>query len=139
MQLIFPDGGLIYMLQRLAGNTSDATDGLRWLVFTNNVTPGRATVLADLTIDDVNFPDFQLDSTDLSTTGVASDVGSIQGAVINFVNGSGGALNVYGYAVLDPSSTLLIAAARLDTAPTSVAAGASLPALPILYSRSYLP
>lgn len=139
MQLVFPDEGLVYTLQRIAGNTADAVDGLVWVVYVNDVTPGRATVLADLTLDDTNFPDFEKDSTDLATTSVSSDVGAIQGSVINFVNGSSGPIDVYGYAITDHAGTMLIAAARLDTAPTSVPAAGVLPVLPIIYSRSFLP
>lgn len=139
MNLIFCDEGLKTGLQRLAGSSAIGDSGLWWKVFTNDVTPARDTVLADLTIDDTNFPAFELAAADLSTASLISDTQYIQGAVVNFTNGSGGALDVYGYAILDPSQTYVIAAARLDTAPTSVPAGGSLPVLPVLISRSQLP
>jgi hypothetical protein len=59
--------------------------------------------------------------------------------VQNFTNGSGSTQSVYGYAVIDPSNTFLVACARFDSAPISIAAGDAMPVLPILQSRSQLP
>ena len=139
MDLIFADEGLEFVLQRIVGSPSIGTGGLWWKVFTNNVTPGRSTVLSDLTIDGTDFPTFQLDDTDLTTATLTSDTQYLQGSVINFTNGSGSPINVYGYAILDETATHVVAAARLDGAPIAVAAAASLPVLPVLINRSQLP
>lgn len=139
MDLIFVDEGLKTGLQRIVGSAAIGAGGLLWQVFTNNVTPSRTTVKADLTLDTTNFPSFTLDATNLTVSTLSSDTQYLQGAIINFTNSSGGSLNVYGYAILDPTGTYVIAAARLDSAPVAVAAAASLPVLPVLISRSQLP
>jgi len=139
MLLVFPDEGLLYVLNRIAGNYTDSADGLYWCIYTNDETPDRTTVLADLTIDSADFAPVQIDSTGLPTQGIASDVGSIQGPAINFTNGGGSSVNCYGYAVLDSTQSFLVAAARFDSAPISVASGGALPVIPILQSRSQEP
>jgi len=139
MDLIFCDESLILGLQRMAGAEPNAADGNYWGLYTNDETPDRTTVLADLDVDITNFALVQKDQTDLTTTAISSDTASIQGPVITFTNTGGSPVDVYGYAILDSTQATLVAAARLDVAPTTVAAGGTLQVIPIYLSRSLLP
>jgi hypothetical protein len=139
MDMIFPDEGLIFTLQRVAGNGPSSTTGNYWGLYTNNITPGRSSVKATFTIDTTNFSLVQKKQDDLTLQTVVADIASIQGASLTFTNGGGSSVNVYGYVILDPSQTFVVAAVRLDSAPVAVAAGATLAVVPIYQSRSQLP
>lgn len=112
MQQIYPDASLVPILQRfLAGD-------LHYHLFSNNVTPGNASVLGDFTEAVYGtYAPITVIAADFTLTGVAGHVGGATAAAIAFLNDSGGDLGMYGYYVTDTSNTILIAAARFDSAP----------------------
>jgi len=133
MNQVYPDAGLIAALERIA------TPSVHVHLFENNVTPDRDTVLGDLTecswagyaVVDVPVADFILQ-------GVVAHVGGIQALPVAFTNGSGGAVDVYGYFITDETDTYLLAVARDPAAPVSVAIAASYLVVPILGGYSSL-
>ncbi len=135
MHQIYPNQGLLYALHQLAGA---ATGNLVWHLFTNNIIPALTNVLADFALDDADFPPITVSDVDFTFEQVFTNIGSIQAPNIIFTNGAGGALNVYGYVITDPSSTLLFAAARFDSAPLLVAGGHTVVVTPILGDLSDL-
>jgi hypothetical protein len=67
---------------------------------------------------------------DYTINGVAANAGYAIAAPITFTNSSGGTVNPYGYYVTDTGSTLLLAIARFDGAPTPILASGSLNVIP---------
>lgn len=126
MDQIYPDEGLIEQLEKILA------DGVEYFLFTNNVTPGKGTVLADLTPAGwTGSTAITLDTSDFATTGVTSHAGVALGAPISWTNGSGGDQTCYGYGVRNIAGTKLWAAARFDSAPITKADGESFTVVPI--------
>jgi len=126
VNLIFPDEGLVTQLGRIL-----VLDVLYHL-FTNNVTPDRDTVLADLTDATwTGYAPITQTFTDYTITGVAGHAGYAIAAPISFSNGSGSPVTTYGYYVTDSGETVLLAAARFDGAPLTIAAAGTLPVVPV--------
>jgi hypothetical protein len=126
---IYAEQGLVRMLTRIA-NAAGA--GLYWQLFSSNTTPTRDSVFADFAFWNTSYGRIQVAVASFTLTQVAAHVGSIQAPNIVFTNTSGGNLNVYGYCIVDPTSSELIAAARQDSAPTVVANNGTFTVTPIL-------
>lgn len=133
MHQIYPDAGLDGFLLRMLDPS------LKYHLFSNNVTPDRATVLGDLTeiSGGVTSP-ITVALASFSLSGIANHVASRLAAPIAFVNGSGSPANAYGYYVTDAASAILFACARFDSAPVSKADGDSWQVTPIIGDFSSL-
>lgn len=133
MNQIYPDVGLVPMLQEITGFDK------YYRLFTNNVTPSRTTVVADLTEAAwTGYAAQILTSGNWTLFGVAGHVGTIQAAPQAFLNSSGAPVNAYGYFVTDSTGTILFAAARFDSAPITKADGDYFTVLPIFGDLSVL-
>lgn len=109
---VYPDAGLVELLLRL----TDANVVYR--LFANNVTPDRSTTLGSFT--ECSFSGYAavtLTRSDFSLTGVVAHVGGIQALPVAFLNSSGTNQSAYGYYVTDSGNTILLKAARFDSAP----------------------
>lgn len=125
MDLLFPDNGLPYQLQAIL------TAGVKYNLFTNNYVPTLSTVLADLTVAAWSgYAAVSQSWSDYSINGVAGHSGFAIAPPISFLNSSGGSVNAYGYYVTDSTGAYLLAVARFDSAPVSIAPSASLNVLP---------
>lgn len=130
MTTVYPDGSLVGILLRIV---NAGVGGVTFRLYTNDVTPGSATVLGDFT--EAAFTGYAaqtLDETDFVITSVSGGIGSIVANIINFLNSSGGTQQIYGYYVTDSGNTKLISATRFDSAPVNLANGSSQPVLPTL-------
>ena len=129
MRQIYPDEGLLYWLQQMI------VTSIKVHIFTNNLTPDRDTVLADMTEGSwTGYPTggVQVNAADFTLQSVAGHVGSVLAAPVSFPNGSGGSVSGYGYYVTDSTVTKLLAVARFDSAPEVVDDGDSFLVIPII-------
>ena len=136
MKLVFADETLIEQLVAIATGSGG---GLYWRLFENDVVPSADMVKADYTLSDDAWGEIQVAPGDFDIQQVSAGQGSIQALNIVFQNGSGGPLNFYGYVILNAAKTKVIAAARFDDAPISLADFGKLPVVPILGAQSYYP
>ncbi len=98
----------------------------KFRLFTNNVTPGTASVIGDFT--EATFAGYAAIAANTITWAAASLVGHVAqstGSNLVFNNTSGGAVNVYGVYVTNSSGSILYFAERDLAAPVSVANGGS--------------
>lgn len=135
MHQIYPDDGLTYSLKRIA-NASGS--GLYWRLFSSNTTPSLADVLATYTLVSTSWGRIQVALASFTLEQVFTHIGNIQAPNIVFTNTSGSTVNVYGYCIIDPSETYLVAAARFDAAPQVVLAGQTVVVTPTLGDYSSL-
>lgn len=131
MHQIHPDSTLVPMLQRIVSN------GIVYGLYTNNVTPSLATVLGDLTemASTAGYARVTVTGASYSITGVISNKALVQGSPISFVLTATGS-SIYGYFMLDGTTGNLVGVARFDTAPISLAGGATITVLPVLGDSS---
>jgi len=139
MNVVYPNAGLVYLLQRLAGGLPDSADGLTWFLYGNDYEPVRTSVLTDFDLLDSEFGNHTYDYSDLVVTGVSANVGIILRNEALWLNSSGGTVDVYGWVITNIAETKLLAAARLDGAPFAVADGTSITTIPELSARSLFP
>lgn len=130
---LYPDAGLVQLLLRLVGAA-----GIKFRLFSNDITPDDGTVLGDLTLvpsSDSGAP--VVVDTDFLIQTVSGGVGSIVAGPVTFVNASGVGYDCYGYAITDVGGTHLLACARFDGAPVAFPVGTgSISVLPILSNDS---
>lgn len=120
MNQIYPDQGLADWLDELLAND------LVYHLYTNDVTPSRATVLTDLTEAAWGgYATVTRTSADWPLRGVLGHVAFGQGLPCEFLNSTAGTITAYGYYVTDSGATILKAVARFDSAPVSKAIGES--------------
>jgi hypothetical protein len=125
MRQIYPDVALAEQLRRVM------VDGLKWKLFTNNVTPDPANAIGSFTEASwTGYADVTLDDTDFTTSGVAAHVGFILAPPISFLNSSGGDVAAYGYYVTDIGESQVFAVARFDSAPVTKHDGESFIVIP---------
>lgn len=125
MNLLFPDEGLVMQLNRIL------TASVKYHLYTNNLTPTLATVLADLTEAAwTSYAAITQTWTDYTINGVAAHSGYALAPPIVFTNGSGSTVNPYGYYVTDTGVTKLLAIARFDGAPSPIVAAGTLSVIP---------
>jgi len=139
MNVVYPNAGLVYILQRIAGGLADAANGLTWHLYGNDLTPARASVLADFLLLDAELGVNTFDYSELPATGVASNIGVILRPEAVYTNSSGSDQSVYGWVVTDIADGKAICAARLDGAPFIVGDGTTFTIVPELSARSFLP
>jgi len=126
MQQFYPDDGLVFQLLQIVA------DDVRYHLFTNDFTPDRDTVLADLTEAAwTGYAYVDVAPGDFATSGVAGHVGYIQAPPITFDNGSGADQSAYGYYVTNVAGTKLLAAARFDSAPITKPDGDQFTVIPV--------
>jgi hypothetical protein len=135
---IYVTEGLQLTLRRLAGAETTAASGNTWHVFGNDVTPDRDTRLIDLTLIDDDFIPVALDESDLPLYSFAGVQATILGPSFDLING-GISQSVYGYAIVAPDGATLIAAARFDDAPRTVAPADPVSIVPTFSDQSELP
>jgi len=131
MHAIFPNAALLRCLNAIL--TADK----RYRLFTNNITPGPATVIGDFTeaawagyaYTDIALADWTLQS-------VVGNVASYIAAPVSFLNSSGGTVTPYGYYVTDTTGTYLFQAGRFDGAPVSILDTQSLALIPVFANSS---
>lgn len=133
MQQIYPDEGLVSQLMRIMG------DDVKYHLYTNDITPDRATVLADFTeAAFTGYAAVTVEAADFTIDGVSAHVGYIQAPPITFTNGSGVDQDAYGYYVTDAGSTEVLAAGRFDAAPVTKADGDAWSVIPVWGDSSSL-
>lgn len=134
MNQLYPDAGLLRMLNKLVG-----VNGLVYHLFTNNITPDLDTELGDLTEATwTGYASARVFPADFTTQSVVSHLGSIIAAPVAFLNSSGSSKTAYGYFITDFDTGDLIGVARFDSAPVTIANGASQQVIPILADFSGL-
>ena len=133
MPQIYPDEGLILNLLNVADNGGN---GLAWVLWTNDLVPDLDTVAADLTFANPAWAKVTLHGNDYTSQLVNLHVGTIQADQIVFTNSAGGAVDVYGYAAIDPVGNGLVLVNRYDDAPHHVAIGGTLRLTPMIGDAS---
>ena len=131
---VYPDEGLTTLLKIIARNDGN---GLLWALFVNDVEPATDNELADFTLS-AAWGQVTLDDTDFVLEQVVANVGTIQGNTIDLENDTGGAINVYGYVIIEPVSETLLMVYCDPNGPVSVADGDSYPITPVLGNYSDL-
>jgi hypothetical protein len=129
--LIHPDESLVPLLMRVA------TGDLYYHLILAPYTPTKATTLAAL-LAIAYGPGTQVQPADFTTSGVASNKGTIIAAPIAMPNASGGAWTAYGYFITDSGTTELYGVLEFDT-PVAVPNGSSMNITPILGDSSFYP
>jgi len=124
MESIYPDAGLAPL--NLAMVAGDQT----WRLFTNNVTPTRATILGDL-VEAAwgGYAPVTVTLAEWLDQGVAGHVAILLHPPITFLNSSGSAKSAYGYFCLDVDGNL-VQVTRFDSAPQTKPDGDSFIVLP---------
>lgn len=108
------------------------TSSVKYKLFSNNLTPDRDTVLGDITPATwTGSTGINQSWSDYTTNGVSSHNGYAIAPPIDWTNGSGGDVDVYGYYVTDTGATKLLAVARFDGAPVTIVDGGSLSVVPV--------
>lgn len=114
MKAVYPDESFALWLTRMLAG------GFTYHLFTNNVTPDRDTVAADLTEAAwTGYVDIDVDDTDFGMPSVAGHIGAAVAPDIAFVNASGGSQSAYGYYVTAQGDTEILLAVRFDSAPVA--------------------
>jgi hypothetical protein len=114
---IYPSNGLIYQLTQIVSGSPVL--GL----FTNNYTITDASLFSNLTEAGwTSYARITLTSGNWVSLGVAGGIGTIAYPTCTFTNGSVAAVTTYGYFILDPTSTYLLAAGNFAGAPITLAA-----------------
>lgn len=111
---VYPDAALVPLLERIVA------DGVRYHLFTNDITPDADTELIDFI--EATWEDYAsvlVDGADFSLNGVTANRGTILAAPISIEQTGVGTNSAYGYYVTDSGSTVLLAAARFDSAPVN--------------------
>ena len=135
MDQIYPDNGLVYLLQQIVAGSGS---GLYWRLFENNVTPSLADTLGTYTLSSTSWGRIQVAPANFTLTQVAAHQGSAQATNIVFTNTTGVPKTVYGFVIEDPAEAKLLAAARFDAAPITIADGGTLVVTPIVGDQSAL-
>lgn len=120
MDLLFPDQGLVYQLRQIL------TAGVKYHLYTNNVTPTLSTTLAALTEAAWGgYVALSQSWTNYTINGFTGHAGYALAPPITFFNTSGAPVTAYGYYVTDNANALLLAVARFDSAPITIPDGQS--------------
>lgn len=116
--LAFPDPGLVWQLEQILTAT------VKYRLFTNNYTPTLSDVVGDYTEAAwTSYAAITQAWADFTINGVSGHNGFALAPPISFSNGSGSPVSAYGYFVTDSTGAILLAAARFDSAPVTIAAG----------------
>ena len=113
----YPDEGLSDWITRMQASN------LSLRLYQNNVTPDRDTVFADLTESSfTGYAAVAIASGDWTNLAIAAHVLRSVASPKTFTNSGGAAQDVYGYFVTEPATGRIMAVARFDLAPVSIAA-----------------
>lgn len=133
MNQVYPDEGLVPLLERLTA------DDLVFHLYTNDMTPVKASVLADFTEQAGDgYAEITVVAADWTLSGVAGHQGTLLAAPIAFT-AAGGAWTIYGYYITNTAGTKVLWAARLDSAPVTVPDTESLLIVPVVGDFSQFP
>jgi hypothetical protein len=135
MHQIYPDDGLIKILERIA---NDAGAGCYWRLFESNTTPSLADTIATYTLSLTSWGRIQVPLASFTLEQVFTHIGQIQAANITFTNTTGATKTVYGYIITDAAETKLLGTARFDAAPVTVLNGGTVVVTPTLGDQSLL-
>ena len=120
MALVVPNCGEVVSLSRIVNKT--ATGDVRLKLFSNNVTPGEATVLGDLTeVSGSGYTDKSLTGANWTVATDGSNNTTASYAKQSFA--LTGAATVYGYYVTTADGNTLIWLERFTDGPYSVPSG----------------
>jgi hypothetical protein len=133
MPQIYPDEGLILNLMNVADNGGN---GLAWVLWVNDIETDLDTVADDLTFADPTWAKVTLHGDDYTQQLVNLHVGTIQAERHTYTNTSGTAVDVYGYAAIDPVGGGLVLVNRYADAPHHVAIGGTLDLTPMIGDSS---
>ncbi len=127
MHQIYPDEGLIQLLQRLV------TASVRYHLFVNNVTIDRGTVHGVMTEQGGGSGYVAVDvvAGAWTASGITSHIGSLVAPPISFTP-VGASWTLYGYFVTDSGLSDILWAANFDGAPITVPDGTPLLITPIV-------
>ena len=128
---IYPNNGLIYQLQQIVAQSPIM--GL----FTNNYTVVDTTLFSNLT--EAVFTGYgrvTLTAGSWISAGVAGGIGTIVYPTVTFTNSTGVSQTVYGYFVLDSTTTYLLAAGNLYGAPVTIVSGGTYSLIPTWSDKS---
>lgn len=120
MKIIIPDEALLPLLRRQARDLTNAF--LTYTLFSNDISPDRDTVLADL-VAAADFASVDVAAADYTLEQVNGHVASIQADDVVFENTALTAKDVYGYYVTDVTGTYILFVGRFDDAPRTVESG----------------
>jgi hypothetical protein len=114
------DAGLIEVLERLNGNSTDPVfNGVLVGLYTNNHTPVQADTISSFTEAAwTGYARQAIPSWGPAT--ISGTLGTTDGAPVNIPNGSGSPQSAYGCLLFDATSGNLIAASLFDSAPAVV-------------------
>ena len=129
MKIVFADESLLDILNAIADGSGA---GLFWKLFENNVTPDSDSVVADFTFATAAWGEIQVPLASFTLQQVAAHQASIQAPDITFTNGDAIAVTLFGYVVTNAAKTKVIAAARFDDAPITLAVGSPFAVTPVL-------
>jgi hypothetical protein len=130
---LYPDDGLIKMLERIADNGGS---GLTWALFTNDLEPDEDSVFADFALADADWGRIGVELDDFVLKQVVLHVASIQANPITFTNSEAGTVDCYGFVVYDGGSQRVFTCARFDDAPRAIAPGGDTQVTPLLGGQS---
>lgn len=121
MHQIYPDVALTPILARIV------TPSVRFHLFDNDITPGLGTVLSDFHEmgSGEGYASVLVLAADFSLSGVTAHIASMLAAPISFLKTSGTPADAYGYFATDDAGTVLLWAARFDSAPLTRSPGGS--------------
>jgi hypothetical protein len=133
MPQIYPDEGLILNLLNVVDNGGS---GLNWILWTNDIEPELDTVSADLEFADATWAKRNLKALDFPFNLTNLHVGTVQASPVVFLNDSALAVDIYGYAAVDPLGEDLVLVCRFADAPRHVAIGGTLSLTPMVGDSS---
>lgn len=128
---VYPDEGLNNITGLLVNLSVD------YHLYTNNYTPVRGSVYADLTEAAwTGYAVVTRTNSDWPTYATVGHVGTRLGPPMAFLNSSGGDVSPYGYFVTLTGQTIILWAGRFDSAPNVVPDGESLTLFPFVAARN---
>lgn len=139
MALVFPNEGEIYLLKKLLKDTDAGTIEFIIGLFSNNFTPLKASVLADIT--PATFTGYSPVTaarsvwTDPITVADGSAQSTYDTTFLQWIPTSG-TQDIYGWYITDPDANYLIAAERFATAPITISTTNPIILLPVIRLHS---
>lgn len=112
MDQIYPDNGLVYLLNQMVQN------GFVFDLFVNDAIPTLNDTSASYTIASwTGYASIAVTGSAFTFSQVVAHLGFLQAPNIFWTNASGSPQTVYGYIIWDVAKTYILAAARFDAAP----------------------
>jgi len=123
--VVWPDNSCLNFLTNFITDRLN-TSGYTYRLYTNNVTPGTATVLGDFTeATFAGYGSISGSGITWSAPALAGHIAQTNGTNMTFNNSSGSGQVVYGVYVTDAANTKLYYVERDPAAPVTIAAGGS--------------